>query len=176
MDAPQNSGSPNNAIFNTDRVLPYTAPQVFDAFARPELLARWWGPRGFTNTFELFDFRPSGHWKFVMHGPGGSNHPNEIVFLKLEAPSTLISFHPDLATRVTSALRSHDYSRDAPGRHKDQLGLRSLRTARLPTASGTSSSRRTNRTLTGFSLCSRGHPHQSENDLGRTLVREGARY
>ena len=28
-----------------------------------------------------------------MHGPEGSNHPNESVFLKLEAPSTLVIQH-----------------------------------------------------------------------------------
>jgi uncharacterized protein YndB with AHSA1/START domain len=56
-------------------------------------LARWWGPSGFTNTFEVFEFRPQGRWKFTMHGPDGSNHPNESIFLKLDAPSTLIIQH-----------------------------------------------------------------------------------
>lgn len=51
--------------------------RVFEAFARPELLARWWGPSGFTNTFEVSEFRPEGRWRFTMHGPDGSNHPNE---------------------------------------------------------------------------------------------------
>jgi uncharacterized protein YndB with AHSA1/START domain len=73
-------GSPSGAIFRSHRVLPYPPRSVFEAFARPEVLARWWGPNGFTNTFEVFEFRPGGRWKFVMHGPEGSNHPNESVF------------------------------------------------------------------------------------------------
>lgn len=89
----QDSGNPSDATIRTRRVLPYPPRRVFEAFARPELLARWWGPSGFTNTFEVFEFRPEGRWKFTMHGPDGSNHPNESIFLKLDAPSTLIIQH-----------------------------------------------------------------------------------
>jgi uncharacterized protein YndB with AHSA1/START domain len=107
MDFPQSSGSQNNATFRTDRLLPYTPQRVFEAFARPELLARWWGPNGFTNTFEVFEFTAGGHWKFVMHGPDGSNHPNESVFLKLDAPSTLVIQHvsqPRFVLTITLAM------------------------------------------------------------------------
>lgn len=81
------------ATFRTSRVLPYPRDQVFEAFARPELLARWWGPNGFTNTFEVFEFEPGGVWKFVMHGPDGSHYPNESVFLQIEAPEKLVIQH-----------------------------------------------------------------------------------
>jgi len=85
--------SENTATFITHRVVPYAREIVFDAFARPEVLARWWGPKGFTNTFEVFEFKPGGLWKFVMHGPDGSNHANESVFLEVEAPSTIVIQH-----------------------------------------------------------------------------------
>ena len=83
----------DEATFRTRRVLPHTPDQVFEAFARPDLLARWWGPAGFTNTFETFEFEPGGRWQFVMHGPDGSHHPNESVFLEVDAPSTLVIRH-----------------------------------------------------------------------------------
>lgn len=51
------------------------------------------GPSGFTSTFETFEFRQGGRWKFVMHGPDGTNHPNESVFLRIEPPSTLVVQH-----------------------------------------------------------------------------------
>lgn len=90
-----NSSSPGNerATFRSQRVVLHSPQRVFEAFAQPELLARWWGPTGFSNTFEVFEFRPGGRWKFVMHGPGGANHPNESVFLELHAPSTLVIQH-----------------------------------------------------------------------------------
>ena len=89
----QKSGDPDGAAFRGQRVLPYQPQSVFEAFARPELLARWWGPAGFTNTFEVFEFRPAGRWTFVMHGPDGSHHPNESVFSELRAPDRLVIEH-----------------------------------------------------------------------------------
>ena len=71
------------SVFRSHRVFPYPPQTVSDAFARPELLARWWGPAGFSNTFEVFEFRPGGRWKFVMHGPDGTHHPNESVFVEI---------------------------------------------------------------------------------------------
>ena len=94
------------ATFRSHRVLPHQPEAVFEAFARRELLARWWGPNGFTSTFEVFEFRPGGRWKFVMHGPDGSHHPNESVFLELHAPSKLVIHHvspPRFVLTVTVA-------------------------------------------------------------------------
>ena len=106
MAASRKSEDPNGATFRSHRVLPYQPQSVFEAFARPEFLARWWGPNGFTNTFEVFEFRPGGRWKFVMHGPDGSNHPNESVFLELHGPSKLVIQHvsqPRFVLTVTLA-------------------------------------------------------------------------
>jgi uncharacterized protein YndB with AHSA1/START domain len=93
MATSQKSKGLDGATFRSHRVLPYQPESVFAAFARPELLAHWWGPNGFTNTFEVFEFRLGGRWKFVMHGPDGSNHPNESVFLELHDPSKLVIQH-----------------------------------------------------------------------------------
>jgi uncharacterized protein YndB with AHSA1/START domain len=93
MTTAESPADPNGATFRSHRVLPYPPESVFEAFARPELLARWWGPAGFTNTFEVFEFRPGGHWTFVMHGPDGTHHPNESVFVELQAPSRLVIRH-----------------------------------------------------------------------------------
>src|SRR6476659_8272634 len=93
MTTSQKSEDQKDGTFRTHRVLPYPPQLVFEAFARPELLARWWGPNGFTNTFEVFEFKPGGHWKFVMHGPDGTNYPNESVFLELHAPFRIVIQH-----------------------------------------------------------------------------------
>jgi uncharacterized protein YndB with AHSA1/START domain len=58
----------------TARVLAAPREEVFRAFTDPERLARWWGPRGFTNEFPEFDLRPGGEWRLVMHGPDGSEY------------------------------------------------------------------------------------------------------
>ena len=69
--------------FRTSRHFDATPEAVFAALQAPERLARWWGPEGFTNTFEVFEFRPGGMWRFVMHGPDGRHYPNESVFAEI---------------------------------------------------------------------------------------------
>jgi uncharacterized protein YndB with AHSA1/START domain len=56
-------------------------------------LAKWWGPTDFTNTFEKFEFKVGGEWKFVMHGPDGSNYPNESIFTVLEPGKKIVIQH-----------------------------------------------------------------------------------
>ena len=48
----------------TSRVIAAPRSRVYAAFADPAQLARWWGPAGFTNSFETFDLRPGGSWRF----------------------------------------------------------------------------------------------------------------
>jgi len=38
------------------RVIDFPVGSVWSAWADPALLAEWWGPDGFTNTFGEFDF------------------------------------------------------------------------------------------------------------------------
>lgn len=72
--------SRDGATFHATRVLAATPSQVWAAFADPGRLARWWGPAGFTNVFEVFDFRPGGHWVFEMVAPDGTRHSNRSSF------------------------------------------------------------------------------------------------
>lgn len=99
MMQPSNS----DAVISTERVLSTNQRRVFAAFENPESLARWWGPSGFTNTFEQFEFRPGGRWVFVMHGPNGANYPNESVFREIE-PDTKIVIEHVVMPRFTLAV------------------------------------------------------------------------
>lgn len=71
------------STFRHTRDLPVPPEAVYAAFQDPARLARWWGPEGFTNTFETFEFREGGAWLFTMHGPDGADYPNESAFLEL---------------------------------------------------------------------------------------------
>jgi len=110
LPASRDTDGQERGTFRTHRVVTHDPERVFEAFARPELLSRWWGPKGFTNTFEIFEFRPGGRWKFVMHGPDGSHHPNESVFLELDPPEAVVIGHespPRSVLRVTLAPHEH---------------------------------------------------------------------
>lgn len=74
--------------FTNSRHIAAPTQQVFAAISDPARLARWWGPAGFTNTFDVCEFKAGGRWLFVMHGPDGKNYPNESVFEEIEAPAT----------------------------------------------------------------------------------------
>lgn len=72
----------NREIVNT-RLFHATPAALFAAFSNPERLARWWGPNGFSNTFHEFDFRTGGDWRFIMHGPDGTDYENYVIFTEI---------------------------------------------------------------------------------------------
>jgi uncharacterized protein YndB with AHSA1/START domain len=97
MSAPPSKtmARPNNpnAVISTERVLSVTPRQIFAAFEQQDRLAQWWGPEGFTNTFEQFEFETGGRWVFVMHGPNGANYPNESIFREIQPDTTIVIEH-----------------------------------------------------------------------------------
>jgi len=66
---------------------------VWKAWTDPELVVRWWGPRGFTTTIETMDFRVGGVWKHVMHGPDGKNFPNKSIFREIVPLERIVYSH-----------------------------------------------------------------------------------
>lgn len=81
-----------DGVCETSRQLPFKAGDVFNAMAQADQLAQWWGPEGFTNEFELFEFRPQGRWRFTMVGPDGQRYPNENHFLET-SPTRVVVRH-----------------------------------------------------------------------------------
>ncbi|MDR3618085.1 MAG: SRPBCC family protein [Paludisphaera borealis] len=79
--------------FSTKRAIPAGPSSVFAAFQNPDRLAIWWGPHGFTNTFETFEFQPGGRWVFSMHGPDGKTYPNESMFVSIVPNSEIVIRH-----------------------------------------------------------------------------------
>lgn len=88
--APQGDDALTDRDILTTRILAAPREAVFAAWSDPVLLAQWWGPAGFTNTFETFDLRPGGRWRFTMHGPDGTAFPNESVFTEITAPERIV--------------------------------------------------------------------------------------
>jgi len=66
---------------------------VFSAFSDPEVLAKWWGPEGFTNSFEVFDFRPGGEWRFTMRDPDGGIYPMSKSFVEIVPRERIVVQH-----------------------------------------------------------------------------------
>lgn len=98
------------STFRTSRELPLPAEAVFGAIRDPERLARWWGPAGFTNSFQTFEFEPGGRWIFTMHGPDGTNYPNESEFVEI-VPDALVRIRhlspPQFVLSIALQARGH---------------------------------------------------------------------
>lgn len=75
------------------RVIDAPRELVFDAFTDPKHVGQWWGPDGFTTTTHAMDVRPGGVWKFVMHGPDGTDYGNRIVYDEVVRPERLVYRH-----------------------------------------------------------------------------------
>lgn len=84
--------SPDREVLNI-RIVKASREKVFKAWSNPDNLKRWWGPEGFTNTFNEFNFHPGGKWSFIMHGPDKKDYPNESVFVKIEEPGLIVFNH-----------------------------------------------------------------------------------
>ncbi len=73
------------------RTFNHPVNEVYQAWANPELLKQWWGPKGFTNTFHEHDLRPGGRWLFTMHGPEKGNYENACTFAEIR-PNEFLSW------------------------------------------------------------------------------------
>src|SRR5437762_13766409 len=75
------------------RVVDAPRDLVWKLWTEPEHIKRWWGPNGFTNTIHEMDVRPGGVWRFVMHGPDGTDYPNKNVFVEVVPPGRIVLDH-----------------------------------------------------------------------------------
>jgi uncharacterized protein YndB with AHSA1/START domain len=60
----------------------FDAPRdlVFRALTEPELMVRWLGPRELTTTFELYEARDGGRWRYVSTDADGNEYGFHGVF------------------------------------------------------------------------------------------------
>ncbi len=73
----------NNKADTKQKIIAAPVDIVFGAFRKPELLALWWGPEGFTTTINEIEYVIGGYWRYVMHGPDGKDYKNESRFLEI---------------------------------------------------------------------------------------------
>lgn len=88
---PKGEGQPMEVV--SRRVFAAPREAVFGAFSDPEQLRLWWGPKGFTNEFKVFEFRPGGAWRFVMRGPDGKAFDNAKDFVEIVPLSRIVFLH-----------------------------------------------------------------------------------
>lgn len=71
-------------VFDAPRAL------VFRIWTEPQHLAKWWGPRDFTNPVCELDVRVGGKILIHMHAPDGTVYPMTGTFREIVVPERLV--------------------------------------------------------------------------------------
>ena len=104
----------------------FDAPRhlVFDALTKPELLKRWFGPRGWSLVVCDVDLRVGGAWRFVLRGPDGTEMGMSGIYREIARPERI---GPHREVRRLSGRIGRDHGPRREGREDDADGHGSLR-------------------------------------------------
>ncbi len=67
---------------------PVAPERLWDAFADPRKLERFWGPPGYPSTFGTYDLRPGGYVHYWMTSPEGQTFHGRWDVVSVDAPRT----------------------------------------------------------------------------------------
>ena len=82
--------TPTDCEIVLTRVFDAPRNMVFDAFTKPELLKRWFGPRGWSLVTCEVDFRVGGKWRFILEGPDKRTMGMYGSYLEIDAPKRTV--------------------------------------------------------------------------------------
>jgi uncharacterized protein YndB with AHSA1/START domain len=123
----------NDPAGESDREIVLT--RVFDAprelvwkvWTKPDHLANWWGPRGFTTTTHRMEVKQGGVWQYVMHGPDGRDYDNIITYLEVVEPERLTYKHGGAKdTEPVNFQATVTFDPQGPNGEKTKVTMRSL--------------------------------------------------
>jgi uncharacterized protein YndB with AHSA1/START domain len=95
------------------RVFDAPRQMVFDAFTKPELLKRWFGPRGWSLVVCEVDLKVGGEFRFVLRGPDGRDMGMRGVYREIAPPDRSVHMEtfddfPGAESQVTTVLVERD--------------------------------------------------------------------
>src|SRR5262245_58534818 len=105
--------TPSDCEIVMTRVFDASRELVFDAFTKPELLKRWFGPHGFTLPVCEMDFRVGGGFRFVMRRPDGTDMGMRGIYREIQAPERTVHVEifddwPHAESIVTATMTERD--------------------------------------------------------------------
>jgi uncharacterized protein YndB with AHSA1/START domain len=92
MSEKNKSGTADREIITT-RLFDAPRDLVFQAWTDPKHIVHWWGPNGFRVTMHEMTVKPDGQWRFILHGPDGTDFKNDNVYIEVVKPSRLVYDH-----------------------------------------------------------------------------------
>ncbi|MFT3822835.1 MAG: SRPBCC family protein [Chitinophagaceae bacterium] len=82
-----------NRELRVTRTLNAPVEQVWEVWTRPEHIAHWWGPNGFTTTIHSMEVKAGGEWRLTMQGPDGKTYPNKSMFVEIVPLQQIVFQH-----------------------------------------------------------------------------------
>jgi uncharacterized protein YndB with AHSA1/START domain len=82
--------TPTDREIAMTRVFDAPRSMVFEAFTKPELLKRWFGPRGWWLAVCEVDLKVGGTWRYVVRGPDGTEMGMRGVYREIVPPERLV--------------------------------------------------------------------------------------
>jgi uncharacterized protein YndB with AHSA1/START domain len=73
-----------------ERVFDAPRDRVFAVFLDPELIPRWWGPRGTKTVVEEMEPRTGGDWRYLTEGPDGVKVVFRGTYREVTAPERIV--------------------------------------------------------------------------------------
>jgi uncharacterized protein YndB with AHSA1/START domain len=78
--------TPSDREVEMVRVFDAPKQMVFDAFSKPELLKRWFGPRGWSLSECTVDLKVGGGFRFILRSPDGNEMGMRGTYREIAAP------------------------------------------------------------------------------------------
>ena len=91
MNVMKNTGTlavslPSDCEIALTRVFKAPRALVYEAFSKPEILKKWFGPRGWSLVTCEMDLRVGGGFRFVLRGPDGREMGMRGVYREMSPP------------------------------------------------------------------------------------------
>ena len=109
-------------FINFSREIDYPVAQVFRAYADPDLIVQWLGPRGMKMEIDHYDFRTGGSYRYIHTGPDGVPYEFRGIFHTVRENEAAIqtfefSGYPDVTSLEFMTLESLDGDRTRVSAH-----------------------------------------------------------
>jgi len=76
----------DDRVLTVSRVIATTPEKLFDAFTKPDILLKWWGPEGASVGDHELDIRVGGRWRTALENSMGGTFVCSGVYKAIERP------------------------------------------------------------------------------------------
>jgi uncharacterized protein YndB with AHSA1/START domain len=82
--------TPAEREIRIERIFEVPRERLFEVLTDPELIPRWWGPRGTTTIVEEMDPTKGGRWRFLMRDSDGTETRFSGTYREVSPPERIV--------------------------------------------------------------------------------------